>query len=76
VFIYSYLGWVIFDLVKGYYVVYKEQYGTFGLYMMCELANSIVTLFVIMPARFYGGVEAVIQLAKKRMGIVKFQGVQ
>jgi cellulose synthase/poly-beta-1,6-N-acetylglucosamine synthase-like glycosyltransferase len=74
VFIYSYFGWVIFDLAKGYYVVYKERYNTFGLYLMCELANSLVTLFVIMPARLYGGIEAVIYLLKKRIGMQRKRG--
>jgi len=69
VFIYTYFGWVIFDLIKGYYVVHKEKYNTFGLYLICEFANSIVTLFIIMPARLYGGIEGVIYLMRKFNGI-------
>jgi cellulose synthase/poly-beta-1,6-N-acetylglucosamine synthase-like glycosyltransferase len=67
IFLYSYVGWVLFDLVKGYYVIYKEKYNTFGLYFLCEIANSLVTIFVITPARLYGGYEAVKYLMKKNL---------
>jgi cellulose synthase/poly-beta-1,6-N-acetylglucosamine synthase-like glycosyltransferase len=69
VFLYSYLGWLAFDLAKGFFVIYKERYKNYFLYFLCELANGPITLFVIMPARLLGGAEGLIYLLKKRLNI-------
>jgi glycosyltransferase involved in cell wall biosynthesis len=71
VFLYSYLGWLAFDLAKGFFVIYKERYKNYFLYFLCELANGPITLFVIMPARLLGGAEGLIYLLKKRLNFLK-----
>ncbi|MBT8586693.1 glycosyltransferase family 2 protein [Polynucleobacter paneuropaeus] len=67
VFLYSYVGWFIFDLAKGFWVIYKEKYSNYLLYFLCEVMNGPVTIFVIIPARLLGGMEALIYLFKKFM---------
>jgi cellulose synthase/poly-beta-1,6-N-acetylglucosamine synthase-like glycosyltransferase len=65
VFFFSYIGWLIFDLVKGFWVIYKEKYSNYLLYFLCQIVNGPVTLFVVIPARLFGGAEALIYLFKK-----------
>lgn len=65
VFLYSYVGWLVFDLVKGFWVIHKENYKNFFLFFLCELINSFITILVIIPARLLGGTEGLYYLAKK-----------
>jgi cellulose synthase/poly-beta-1,6-N-acetylglucosamine synthase-like glycosyltransferase len=72
IFLYSYIGWLVFDLAKGFFVIYKEKYKNYLLYLACELVNGPITLLVIMPARLLGGAEGLMYLLKKRLNIIFF----
>jgi len=60
----SYLIWFIVDLAKGSWVIYKEKYTVFWLYVVCAIVNGPVWLFVIVPARIVGGLEGIYHQAK------------
>ena len=65
VFLGCYVGWLIFDLFKGFWVIHKEGYKNFLLYFLCEVVNGPVNLLVIIPARLFGGAEGLLYLTKK-----------
>ncbi|MSP04180.1 MAG: glycosyltransferase family 2 protein [Acetobacteraceae bacterium] len=67
IFVYSYFGWLAFDLSKGFWVIHKEKYRNFLTFFLCELVNAPITLFVIIPARLLGGTEGLLYLARKRL---------
>jgi glycosyltransferase involved in cell wall biosynthesis len=60
----SYIVWFIVDMAKGSWVIYREKYTVFWLYMACAIINGPVWLFVIVPARIVGMVEGIFHLTQ------------
>jgi cellulose synthase/poly-beta-1,6-N-acetylglucosamine synthase-like glycosyltransferase len=60
----SMFAWYVIDVVKSAWVAYKTGIRAFPLFCLCALVNAPVWVLVIIPARLYGGVEALVHLVK------------
>ena len=64
----SYYVWFCIDVSKAAWVAYRTAPKRFPLFLLCAVANAPVWIFIVTPARLFGGIEAVFDLAKERIG--------
>ncbi len=58
VFLMSYLIWFAIDTVKGAWVALRTEPRRFPLFIIASIVNGPVWLFIVIPARLYGAIEA------------------
>jgi cellulose synthase/poly-beta-1,6-N-acetylglucosamine synthase-like glycosyltransferase len=64
----SYYVWFTIDVTKAAWVALKTEPKRFPLFLICAFANAPVWIFIVTPARLFGGIEAIFDLAKERIG--------
>ncbi len=64
----SYYVWFCIDVTKAAWVAYRTEPKRFPLFLLCAVANAPVWILIVTPARLFGGIEAVVDLAMERIG--------
>ena len=55
----SFLVWFAIDLTKGAWVAIRTEPRRFPLFFLAAIINGPVWLFIVIPARLFGGIEAI-----------------
>jgi len=64
-FLISFLVWFAVDFFKGTWVALRTEPRRFPLFVLAAIVNGPVWLLVVIPARLFGGIEAVIHLIRE-----------
>jgi poly-beta-1,6-N-acetyl-D-glucosamine synthase len=59
--------WYTVDILKGALVAYRTDRSKLLLFYLCAFVNAPVWLLVVLPARVFGGLEAVCYIIKLNM---------
>jgi len=65
IFLISSLIWFIVDILKGAWVSVRTEPRRFPLFCFAAIVNVPVWIFIVIPARLYGGTEALHHLFKE-----------